>query len=425
MKKESYHRTRAIFAVVVSFMMTISMVFGSGLYLAPAHAAPAASGAAIDETNHTITMRYDDYLDVSSLGTIGDDAITDEVVTSKKVQEKVTNNNSSVLKAYEFASETNDEPDAHAIESVDEGSTLHAVGTGTAKVTIGGQVYDVTVSPAPISMLAMLGQSNANGFYGTKDTNLVCERGTAYQTNPHESLSVSNAHAYIPQSLTGETSRIGMSGNTTACTDSANAYGGNSIDALTSAGNGVLGWQSALAKEWIDETGEKVWIVNAAHSGSTISTWIPGGTNYNEAVDLIYLAQHLLKTEIAAGHYTLSHFGYFWLHGESASASTAVSYIDSFTQMHEGLKEELTTDMSGSGSGTLEFGGIILCRPTSGTSWTGYRHGTWDDELPDDVEYENSFKHLEMSGARVAQYYMGNSSDDTYKDVYLVCNVQD
>ena len=92
MKKESYHRTRAIFAVVVSFMMTISMVFGSGLYLAPAHAAPAASGAAIDETNHTITMRYDDYLDVSSLGTIGDDAITDEVVTSKKVQEIVTNN---------------------------------------------------------------------------------------------------------------------------------------------------------------------------------------------------------------------------------------------------------------------------------------------------------------------------------------------
>lgn len=289
-----------------------------------------------------------------------------------------------------------------------------ACGCGTAVVTLSnGKTYGVKVSAASISLLLIIGQSNAEGrpssysssslstykkqwianeegqvysTYAPSDTTMYKQVGW-YSSTGKNGLTTSNESAFIPSSLT----------NNSASKDYKHTNN------LTTAGNGKSGIDSALAYEWNKLTGEKVWIINAAHHGSSITSWQPGSSksnnNFWQAVDLYVAAEKLLSKEIAAGHYTLSHKGIFWLQGEQDKNMSASKYLSYFTKMNKALR----TQLNGSGiSGmkkSIAFTGIIMVRAGSSKP--------------------SSTSGFALTGPRLAQYYMTTSSSSSYSTIYL------
>ncbi len=299
-----------------------------------------------------------------------------------------------------------------AVAKVDSSNSkkIIACGCGTAVVTLSnGKTYGVKVSAAPISLLLIIGQSNAEGVPSStsklssyKKQWIASEEGQVYSTYaPSDSakytqigwysstakhgLSTSNESAFIPSSLTNNSS--------------SKDY--RWTNNLTTAGNGKSGIDSALAYEWNKLTGEKVWVINAAHHGSSITSWQPGSSksnnNFWQAVDLYIAAEELLSKEIAAGHYTLSHKGIFWLQGEQDKNMSASKYLSYFSKMNKALR----TQLNGSGiSGmkkAIDFTGIIMVRAASS------KPATTSD--------------FALTGPRLAQYYMTTSA--SYSTIYL------
>ena len=165
-----------------------------------------------------------------------------------------------------------------------------------------------------------------------------------------------------------------------------------------------MGPDSGFAYEWVKLTGEKVWVVNAAHGGTSITTWQPSGDNYEECVALFSTCQETLRQEIAAGHYTLSHMAYFWCQGCTDYTKSAEWYVKKYLAMHSSFLTELAFDYNSdpdTPEKAFEFAGIIPVR--AGHEWrTYYREGIYQDTT--DKRYYESFKDLQFSGARVAQY---------------------
>ena len=112
-----------------------------------------------DDTNKTIVLQYDDYYTADSTVTLVD-AGTDTVANA-----------------------------AGNVLALEE-NTIHAIGLGNAKVTIGGETYIVTVTKAKVNIILVGGQSNATGEYNgnylvDKRTEFdvapaECDKGTAY-----------------------------------------------------------------------------------------------------------------------------------------------------------------------------------------------------------------------------------------------------
>ena len=300
-----------------------------------------------------------------------------------------------------------------------KGDTLVATGIGTAKVKIDGAIYEITVTSAPISLLLLIGQSNMRGSEGDANQSIVCPDGMVYASFGDERgdaegiMNENNATNFAASALTGAYSTINVNGTTS----NLSYY---PINSLTEAGKGTFGPDSGFAYEWVKQTGEKVWVVNAAHGGSSITSWQPNATNYKEAVLLFAACQETLRKEIAAGHFTLSHMGYFWCQGCSDYNWTAEKYVASYLAMHNGLKSALTFDHDSDGataSRVFEFAGIIPVRAGNDNN-DGYRKGVYADTTSYAL-YE-SFKDLQMTGPRVAQYWMCNNPE--LEDIWLVCN---
>ena len=200
----------------------------------------------------------------------------------------------------------------------------------------------------------------------------------------------------------------------------------------TSFGN--CGWNAALAYEWIQQTGERVWIVNASQGGMEIQQFLPSedgsviNNEYYQAVAVFNLALETLYKEVDAGHFTLNHMAYYWFHGESNSAvselnrggeytgwnnrfrqdrgnryTTPEQYTEYFTKMHQGFMKDVVYNHNGV-TKELEFCGIMTVR-------------TKVDEN------RNTFEQIVMNGARTSQYYMGASTAEALKNVYVVSNV--
>jgi len=300
------------------------------------------------------------------------------------------------------------------------GEKLIATGTGTAKVRIDGVLYEITVEAAPISLILLAGQSNMRGSEGNADQSIVCPEGMVYATfgddrgDEEGIMNVNNATNFAASALTGEYSTINVNGTT----DNLSYY---PIYSLTEEGKGTFGPDSGFAYEWVKQTGEKVWIVNAAHGGSSITSWQPNKTNYNEAVLLFNACQETLRKEIAAGHFELYHMGYFWCQGCSDYGWTAEKYVTYYLAMHEGFKSSMAFDHDGNAetdSVVFEFAGIIPVR--AGHDYNdGYREGIYTDST--DKRFYESFMDLQMTGPRVAQYWLGNNPD--YEDIWVVCNI--
>ena len=302
-----------------------------------------------------------------------------------------------------------------------EGNKLVATGIGTARVNIDGVEYEINVTEAPISLMLVIGQSNARGSEGNAAQSIVCPDGMVYSTfgddrgSDNAIMTEENAARFAASALTGSYSKINVEGTTENLSS-------HPIHALTDAGSGKVGLDSGLAYEWVQETGEKVWVVNAAHGGTGIGTWLDGTVQFEEAEKLFKACQETLRKEIAAGHYTLSHMGYYWCQGCGNAGGTAEYYVDNYLRMHESLKTEMAFDHDSNPStepATFEFGGIIPVRAAVETS--GYRNGVYDIE--NIYPYHESFKDIRFTGPRVAQYWMGNNPD--LEDIWVVCNLGD
>jgi hypothetical protein len=353
-----------------------------------------------------ITMRYDDRLDV------GDAAVT------------VLDNGTPT--SFRVGSGIPDGTMDTAVVTYDPASgKLIATGIGTARVQIGERICNVTVTPAPISLFLMIGQSNMAGSDGNRNQSVITEAGQVYSTfavqsaswannyglNGLSTLSVASAPDFVASALAGDGSRVSRNGTTA----NLRAY---PLDALSANGPGKPGVDSGLGYEWTKLTGEKIWMVNAAEGGTSITTWIPSGSNYKQAVAVFRAAQATLAEEIAAGHYTLSHMGYFWCQGCADRIQTTDWYLENFTAMHEGLKNDLCYDFGGTtGLRTMESANMILVR-ACGTD------GAYSQTDVKEKDY-HSYKDLEMTGPRIAQYFMANSAADAFRDVHMVCNLGD
>ena len=356
-------------------------------------------GAADPDAPKSLSLRYDDRYDV----------------TGKTVEIINAGTPTSFKVGYGVAEGTLDD----AVITLD-GNQLIATGIGTAKVKIDGVLYEIKVEAAPISLLLLIGQSNMRGSEGNADQSIVCPDGMVYATfgddrgDTEGIMNINNARKFAASALAGEYSFTNVDGTT----EHLSYY---PLNSLTESGKGTFGPDSGFAYEWVKQTGEKVWIVNAAHGGSSITSWQPNATNYKEAVLLFSACQETLQKEIAAGHFTLSHMGYFWCQGCSDYNWTAAEYTQKYLTMHENLKEALSFDHDGNVSTedvVFEFAGIIPVR-TGHDYNDGYREGVYTDST--DKKFYESFKDLQMTGPRVAQYWMCNNPE--LEDIWLVCNI--
>lgn len=296
-----------------------------------------------------------------------------------------------------------------------------AVGCGEALVELaGGSVFTVSVTAAPITMILMAGQSNVEGRPAEADKiekckaeQVRCPEGTAYSSyGPSDEygqdmyrevawyedeeqigpLTEENAHRFIPQSL-NDNSKNDVYCKTNRLTDAADAGGKGGCDA-------------AFAYRWYQLTGEKVWLINAAHHGCTIGTWDPTEEehkNYQEGIAMFREAERVLSNEIRSGHYKLVRKGILWDQGENNIKTSSAVYYASLRRVVDGLWK----DLNGSGIEGTEmepsFFGIMIVRS-----------GDMATDTPADFT---------LTGPRRAQYYA--SSRSGRENIYLASQVRE
>ena len=357
-----------------------------------------------------ILMRYDDHLDMGNQVVEIIDAGTPE---SYKVG---------------YGIEPNTVLDSAVVAM--EGNYLVATGIGEATVKIDGVEKTVKVSAAPISMILLGGQSNMQGSRGEGKESIVIPEGMSYLTyGERYSMKMSNATTYAPSALAGEYRDINVVGTTSGLSK----FPVNSFEAQvpTQDTYGKDGPDSGFALQWIESTGEKVWIINAAHGGSSITTWQKSRAltndlddNYHQAVALFKACQETMRQEIAAGHYTLSHMGFYWCQGCTDSGKSAEWYAPKFVTMYDDLKEDLRADMDSNPATpdqTLEFANIVLTVAGHMTT-TGYRFEEGLYKAGDGKGF-TTVEDLEMRGQRVAQLWLG--ANPAYPDINVVSNLVD
>lgn len=299
----------------------------------------------------------------------------------------------------------------------DNPGKARAVECGKAAVELkSGETVRVTVEPARLTLVLFAGQSNCEGRLATDETVdtvrkrvVLNEPLTAFATygvsdnetgeevnwirNPIEALNVSNAKAYLPESLTDNSKNEEHNRTDTLTTDKDTA--------------GKTGIDSAFAYEWYKNTGEKVWIINAGHHGSKIQSWMPTSeetdNNFWQAVELYRGAEKILSREIKAGHYVLAHKGIIWCQGENNYRMGSGEYVSRFQEMYEAFEEQLNGEGIAGLERELDFCGINIVRAAMDT--------------PDNEE------DFVLTGPRSAQFYMTTGEFD--EKIILAANVSE
>ncbi len=287
--------------------------------------------------------------------------------------------------------------------------TVYAAGCGTAKVTLeNGDVVNFVVHPSPINLLFLTGQSNGAGDPPSESTFengeyqkyfVRSEERMAYYVFTNQTLTVDNAKDYVPNNLVWETCFT----NTLGCDPKALT---NKTTGMNFKNYSIC---AGLAYEWTEQTGERVFIVNASHGGQPIHCFKPSedGTvvdnDYYQAITIFNLALETMYREADAGHFTLNHMAYYWYQGEGDSANTADYYLDAFAEMHAAMMEDVVYSHNGVEK-KLEYCGIMTvrsCKDSSGNS---------------DLEYY-------ITGPRLAQYTAANKLDGVLSNVFLASKV--
>lgn len=343
-----------------------------------------------------LTMYYDDRYSIQNdYPDYVIERISGQIVTSRQVQ----NGQVSYVRDNNVLVKTSD-------------TTLTAAGTGTATVVLkkgsgrNAQYRNlrIDVKPARLTLIYLLGQSNMEGMCSwntgyENDKNILNTAGAVYSTYLPTAMNPSNymtdifwseygtrynANKFVPQALTSTYSLAGTELQ----------YPLNTLTTEVLPNRGKGGMDSAIAYEWRQRTGDKVWIANLAYSGSRIYEWVPGNDVYERAAVTAQLVRQVYAAEIAAGHYTTGNQLMFWMQGELDSLTIqAADYRQYFLSMYQGFTARVP----------VEKCGIITTRTAAGT------HKYTDD--------------LYLTGPRIAQYGMGASPE--LSNIYVVCNVHE
>ena len=346
----------------------------------------------VSAESETLTLKYDD-----------------RYVFEGKTVKSVTNSNVTSYKVGYGIDEKSALDDAVAVIDSENSSKIIATGVGTATVTFNdNSSVELTVEPADLSMFYLLGQSNAEGIDGDFGQSMVNEDGTVYSTyapnnawsggkltgyEHTDGLSLETAPSFVTASLTGTTNVLG----------NELVYAPNG---LCDSGNGKAGLDSAIAYQWHKITGEKTWIVNAAHSGTSITQWNPESETENEftqAKEVIKYAKQTAEREYNAGHYNIKHVAYIWMQGESDPFMSAQEYTDRYDALHKAFKDAMTMTV-GNKQMTTEYGALIQVRYAYKTPMYTYND-------------------IQLVGQRIAHYYLAN--EPQFSDIIMVSNVGD
>lgn len=341
------------------------------------------------DENGALHIRYQDtYTFEDLIATVQDQQVTSTVCGKEEADEKVLRHS---------------------------GRQITAVGCGSAVVQFRRESLTVIVDPSPINLLFVTGQSNASAdwsFYG--NTPEAAATGPtyakyylrsaptmAYFTWTGQGLSLAGADVaanYVPTTLHWETiKQQSFSG----CNPT--------VLAQENSGFGQAGWSAALANEWIAQTGERVWIVNASHGGHAIAEFLPSedGTpidnDYYQALSVFRLAIQTVAREVEAGHFSLNHMAYYWFQGESDRAKDDAYYLSQFAKVHAGFMQDLVF-RCGEEEKNLEYCGIMTLR-------------SCNDSIG------NSEAELYMVGPRLAQYAMGGQTEGLFQNVFIASRV--
>lgn len=314
----------------------------------------------------------------------------------------------AAVKDYEVVSlKTGTDQRDDAVIVINDDGSIYAAGVGNATVVLeNGQEKKLVVHASPINILFLTGQSNGAGDPPSDNAYVSGEYQNYFMQSPNtmayfvrtgQDLSVENAQDYVPTNLMWDTCTTVKGPNPRALT-------------FERGNGGFIGYGpcAGLAYEWIKQTGERVWIVNASHGGQPIHCFKPSadGTlidnDYYQAVTVFNLALQTLYAEADAGHFTLNHMAYYWYQGESDSTNTYEYYYKAFAEIHTAMQNDVVYNHNGVEK-RLEYCGIFTIRSHK------------DDN-------GNSGADVYMTGPRLAQYVAANELEGTYKNVFLVTN---
>ena len=280
------------------------------------------------------------------------------------------------------------------------GNAVYASGCGMATVVLeNGREECVIVHASPINLFFLTGQSNGSGdppdpsTYEKGEYQKYFKRSPetmAYYTWTGQGLSIYSAEDYVTKTL--EWDNMGAKNGCPPGVLTALDYSSGFANFSVCAG---------MAYEWIEQTGERVWIVNASHGGQPIHCFKPSedgsvvDNDYYQAVTVFNLALETLYREVDAGHFTLNHMAYYWFQGEGDSTNTYEYYYDAFAEMHEAMQKDVVYKHNGVEK-KLEYCGIFTIRSGS-----------------------NGISELFLSGPRLAQYTAANKLEGAYANVFL------
>ena len=357
----------------------------------------ADTGMIANVSGTSLTLQYDDYYDISNL--------VQGYRITHLFQEQVT--------SYQVSAGTKTGQKDNAVVTVLSDTLIHATGTGSVGLQLEGTgsnsgkmfLVNLVVEPAPLTVMYLLGQSNMEGTYDSG--NQWKELGHTVSSTPGTVYST-----YLPTDIQNSEMVTGVRFSSVALEGNASDYVAESLNStrslsgktleypletLTANGKGKTGPDSALAYEWNQLTGDKVWTVNTSWAASEVEEWVPGQKNYVRSLETEKLVEQVWNAEIAAGHYTRGNRLVFWQQGEMEHYLDSELYTSYFDALHDSMNAEISPDAWG----------IIAVRSVRSV---------------DGVTGESD--SLYMTGPRAAQYGMGTDTGK-YRDTYVVSNVNE
>lgn len=409
--KTQNKNTLAIVKRIISLLITIVIIMSIlSASLVSSFAETVATADQVEPTrddvnitqNLSYSLRYDDCFYISD--------IAQGYVLYKTADEKISSykvSNGEVTSSLDTAliTKTNRNDNEYYASAVGTGSLIlvtqndyEILQSGKLATDVDAIKVDLTVTPASLTMVLMLGQSNSEGYcsantgYHPEDS-VVCEYGQVYSSYPP-------AKSANGKNLTG-ISNIPVGTKSNSADHIAGALGGGNATSisgkellykpysLTQYGQGKTGPDSAFAYEWHRLTNDKVWVVNCAFGGTTIGTWVEGGKSYERAIAIYNSAAKTYNAEINSGHYTKAKVLGFWLQGESNRTST----IEVYSSLFEKCVNLLIKNMH------LDKLGVVLTR--------GVKSGL-----------QNTWQDLVLTAPRIVQPYFTDSKD--YENLYMI-----
>lgn len=277
-------------------------------------------------------------------------------------------------------------------------STAKKVLSGQSTSSINSLVLNISVTPAPLTIVYISGQSNGEGSVAANlgyhpEDSVVCEKGEVFSTYAPSNDSRAQKISGIPtfSVCTKEQAPDYVAGslslnNTLSVSGNELTY---KLDSLTLNGQGKTGPDSGFAYKYNELTGDKVWMVNAAWGGTAVNKWIKGADAYERALAVYKEAEKTYEAEISSGHFVEGSRLCIWVQGEADKKNTVSAYREHFVEVTNNLTNELSLDRFG----------IILTRSSKDTQYKSYKDNA-------------------LTAPRIVQPAIAN--DKSFEKVYLI-----